>query len=264
MILCSVILRKERGETEPGWQMAKPKSETRNRKSLRLIQAMLESLLGRRGEDRRRNLRWVTLEKFSTMLCSDKVNKETESTKGNLQEPQLCHCQDQKNHNPKTEEQTPPPCLLPYKSILPYAVSECVDAWSQLKRPHLGQSNVIGQVGLMCDELLWSCQDSEWHIKIQHTTQTSVKTSVMNVCWAHQHCLCLGCSASNKQPFNCQELWWIDYYSHFLGYKTVKLKPVSSSLIRKKISFLICVKSDPKLNFNFRREEFVLRPNLSL
>lgn len=49
----------------------------RNRKSLRLIQVMLESLLGRQGEDRRRNLRWVTLEKFCTILCSDKVNKES-------------------------------------------------------------------------------------------------------------------------------------------------------------------------------------------
>lgn len=80
--------------------MARLKSETRNCKNLRLIQAMLESLWGRQGEDRRGNLGGVTVEKLSTMLCGDKVNKERGSTKGSLQEPRLCHHQGQKSHNP--------------------------------------------------------------------------------------------------------------------------------------------------------------------
>lgn len=126
MILCSVILRTERGETEPGWQMARPKSETRNHKNLRLIQAMLESLLGWQGEDRMRKLEYVTSEKFPTTLCSDKVNKERGSTTGSLQEPQLCHHQGQKSHSPWSGkgssgasclELTRPPGLLPHKNI---------------------------------------------------------------------------------------------------------------------------------------------------
>jgi len=108
--------------------MARPKSETRNHKNVRLIQAMVESLLGGQGEDSRRNLGWVTLEKFSTTLCGDKVNEERGSTKGSLQEPQLCHRQGKKSRNPKVDKQTCPPCLLPYKNLLPHTVTECVGA----------------------------------------------------------------------------------------------------------------------------------------
>lgn len=61
--------------------MSRQKSETRNHKNLRLIQAMQESLLGRKGEDRMRNLGWVMLEKFSTVLRCEEVNKEGESPK---------------------------------------------------------------------------------------------------------------------------------------------------------------------------------------
>lgn len=100
--------------------MARPKSETRNHKNLRLIQAMPESLLGWQGEDRMRKLEYVTSEKFPITLCSDKVNKERGSTTGSLREPQLCHHQGRKSQGPG------------------------------------------------------------WHMEIQHTIQTSVKTSVMN------------------------------------------------------------------------------------
>lgn len=235
MNLCSVILRTERGETEPGWQMARPKSETRNRKNLRLIQAMLESLLGRQGEDRRRNLTWVTLEKFSTTLHGDKVNEERGSTKGSLWEPQLYRHQGKKSRNPKAgkgalghhaQSWLVFPACSPTKTFPPLLSAS---VWMlNLNDLHLGESSDVGQLGLLRDEFPWSCQDPGWHMEIQHTTQTSVKTSVMNVCWTHQHCLCLGCSRSNKQSLKCQELWWNDYYNHFLGYKTVKLKSVSS------------------------------------
>lgn len=80
--------------------MARPKSETRNHKNLRLIQAMLESLLGWQREDRMRKLEYITSEKFPTTLCSDKVNKERGPTTGSQQEPQLCHHQGQRSHNP--------------------------------------------------------------------------------------------------------------------------------------------------------------------
>lgn len=43
---------------------------------------MLESLLGRKGEDRMRNFGWAMLEKFSTVLQCEEVNKDGESTKG--------------------------------------------------------------------------------------------------------------------------------------------------------------------------------------
>lgn len=128
MILCSVILRTERGETEPGWQMARPKSETRNHKNLRLIQAMPESLLGWQGEDRMRKVEYVASEKFPITLCSDKVNKERGSTTGSLREPQLCHHQGRKSHNPwsgkgssgaSCQQLTCLPCLLPCKNIAP-------------------------------------------------------------------------------------------------------------------------------------------------
>lgn len=61
---------------------------------------MLESLLGWQGEDRMRKLQYVESEKFPATLCSDKVNKEREPTTGSLQEPQLCHHQGHKSHNP--------------------------------------------------------------------------------------------------------------------------------------------------------------------
>lgn len=43
---------------------------------------MLESLLGGKGEDRMRNFGWAMLEKFSTVLQCEEVNKDGESTKG--------------------------------------------------------------------------------------------------------------------------------------------------------------------------------------
>lgn len=67
--------------------MSRLKSETRNPKNLRLIQAMLERLLGRKEEDRRRNLGWGMLEKFSTTLRCDEVNTERESEGGTTLPP---------------------------------------------------------------------------------------------------------------------------------------------------------------------------------
>lgn len=107
--------------------MSRPKSETRNRKNLRLIQAMLERLLGRKGEDRRRNLGWGMLEKFSIVLRCDKVNTEREPTKGSLKEVQPCHQQGVGSHRPEAgkgssgascPQLTHPSCLFPYKNIL--------------------------------------------------------------------------------------------------------------------------------------------------
>lgn len=188
MILCSVILRAERRETEPGWQMAGPKSETRNHKNLRLIQAMPERLSGWQGEDRMRKLEYVTSEKFPTTLCSDKVNKQRGPTTGSLQEPQLCHHQDQQSHNPwsgkgstSCPELACPPCPLSYKNIEtlpPSSVRARVDAQLDLQPPPPPGGRQ------QCWPLAWwtsqSCQGPGWHKEIQHTTQTTVKTSSMS------------------------------------------------------------------------------------
>lgn len=82
---------------------------------------------------------------------------------------------------------------------------------------HLRESSSVRQLGLLHNEFSWSCQDPGWHMELQHTTQTTVKTSTRNVCWTHWHCLCLGCSKSNKHILKYQVLWWSAYYSHFLG-----------------------------------------------
>lgn len=137
-----------------------------------------------------RKLEYVTSEKFPTTLCSDKVNKERGPTTGSLQEPQFCHHQGQKSHNPwsgKSSSEAPcpeltrPPCLLPYKNTetLPLSsVRACVDAWLELQQPPpSGETH-------WCWPLAWwisqSCQDLSWHKEIQYTTQITVKTSMMN------------------------------------------------------------------------------------
>lgn len=188
MILCSVILRAERGETEPGWQMARPKSETQNHKNLRLIQAMPESLLGWQGEDRMRKPEYVTSEKFPSTLCGDKVNKERGTTTGSLQEPQLCHHQGQQSHNPwpgkgstSCPELACPSCLLPYKNnetLPPSCVRARGDAWLELQPPPPPGGKQRGW-----PLAWWTSQSSQgpgWHKEVQHTTQRTVKTSVMS------------------------------------------------------------------------------------
>lgn len=141
---------------------------------------MLESLWGRQGEDRRGNLGGVTVEKFSTMLCGDKVNKERGSTKGSLQEPWLCHHQGQKIHNPhqagvalRHHAQSWLVLLAcsPTKTSSPPSMLSA-SVWMldrNLNNLHLGESRDVGQLGLSRDEFPGAVrtQAGTWRYNIQ-------------------------------------------------------------------------------------------------